>query len=50
MTGVLAAATLAGMMLFTTLTMFGMDRFKPQARAILGILLCALGVAVVFEA
>ncbi len=49
---VLAAATLAGMMLFTALTMFGLDRFKLQAlekyeSAILGILLCGLGVAII---
>lgn len=49
---VLAIATLAGMMLFTALTLFGLDRFKLQAlekyeSAILGALLCALGVAVI---
>lgn len=49
---VLAGATLAGMMLFTTLTLFGLDRFKLQAlekyeSAILGALLCVLGVAVI---
>ncbi len=49
---VLAAATLAGMMLFTTLTMFGLDRFKLQAlekyeSAILSVLLCGLGAAII---
>ena len=49
---VLAVATLAGMMVFTSLTMAGLEKFKLQAlekyeSAILGALLCALGVAVI---
>lgn len=52
---VLASATLAGMLVFTALTMAGLEKFKLQAlekyeSAILGALLSALGVAViVFE-
>jgi ABC-type nickel/cobalt efflux system permease component RcnA len=49
---VLAVATLAGMMLFTSLTMAGLDRVNLKAvehyeSAILGTVLCLLGVIIV---
>lgn len=49
---VLAVATLAGMMLFTSLTMAGLDRLNLQfleryESAILGSVLCLLGVIIV---
>jgi nickel/cobalt exporter len=55
LSAVLAAATLAGMVLFTWLTLAGLERLKLAAleryeSGILGALLCLLGVAVmVFE-
>jgi hypothetical protein len=52
LSAVLAAATLAGMVAFTALSLAGAARFKPQAlekyeSAILGALLCLLGVVLI---
>ncbi len=50
---ILAVATLAGMLVFTSLSLAGLSRLRLGALeryegAILGVLLCALGAAVVF--
>ena len=53
LSGILAGATLGGMILFTWFTLLGVEKikwkiFEKYEAAILGILLCLLGILVIF--